>query len=191
MGYDTAVLPSNRPSNRQDVGMAKRKTTVYIDDEVLRATKVLAARTGRREYEIVGDALRSYLGLEAVESVWRRSQLSEEQAEAVAYGELHAMRDERDARGNQLGACGFDEDRFAVGPFESNPVIRARHLAILELGLRDGGFEVHVPQRRRFHLIREALLQQICHHWLSHGPGADEADVHAASPLSRIVGGAL
>ncbi len=77
--------------------MAKRKTTVYIDDDVLRATKVLAARTGRREYEIVGDALRSYLGLEAVESVWRRSQLNEEQAEALAYEELHAMRDERDA----------------------------------------------------------------------------------------------
>ncbi len=77
--------------------MAKRKTTVYIDDEVLRATKVLAARTGRREYEIVGDALRSYLGLEAVESVWRRSQLTAEEAQAIAYEELHAMRDERDA----------------------------------------------------------------------------------------------
>jgi hypothetical protein len=40
--------------------VAKRKTTIYIEDELLRTTKVLAARTGRREYEIVGDALRSY-----------------------------------------------------------------------------------------------------------------------------------
>jgi predicted transcriptional regulator len=77
--------------------MGKRKTTVYIDDDLLKATKSLAARTGRRTYEIVDDALRSYLGFEAVESVWRRSRLSEEEAQAVAYRELHAMRRDADA----------------------------------------------------------------------------------------------
>ena len=77
--------------------MAKRKTTIYIDDELLRAMKVLAARSGRLQSEIVGDALRSYLALGAVESVWRRSTLSDEEAQALAYDELHAMRRDREA----------------------------------------------------------------------------------------------
>lgn len=53
---------------------------VYLDDEVLRATKVLAARTGRPEYAIVDEALRSYLGLDTVAAVWQRSTLSDEDA---------------------------------------------------------------------------------------------------------------
>jgi hypothetical protein len=76
--------------------MAKRKTTVYLEDDVFRATKVLAARTGRPEYEIVDKALRQYLGLDAVASVWGRSTLSEDDALEMAYDELHAMRRERD-----------------------------------------------------------------------------------------------
>ena len=43
---------------------------------------------------------------------------------------------------------------------EANPVIGARLLAILELRLRHRGAEVHVPQRRRLELIRDAALQQ-------------------------------
>jgi hypothetical protein len=74
---------------------ARRKTTVYLDEDVLRASRVLAARTGQHEYEIVNAALRSFLGLAAVERVWGRSQLSEEQAAALAYGELRAMRRDR------------------------------------------------------------------------------------------------
>ncbi|MBV9282906.1 MAG: hypothetical protein JOZ41_22765 [Chloroflexi bacterium] len=76
--------------------MARKKTTVYLDEEVLRATKVMAARTGRPEYEIVDEALRRYLGLDAVATVWNRSTLSEDEAMALADEELHAMRGERD-----------------------------------------------------------------------------------------------
>ena len=72
--------------------MAKRKTTIYVDDGVLRAAKVLAARTGKRDSEVVEEALRSYLGMEAVESVWRRSTLSEKQSLDLAYSELHKAR---------------------------------------------------------------------------------------------------
>lgn len=90
------VLLDRGPSTLHNVDMAKRKTTLYLDDEVLQATKVLAAHTGRPEYEIVDEALRSYLGLEAVASVWKRSTLSEDEAMALAYEELHAMREERD-----------------------------------------------------------------------------------------------
>lgn len=40
------------------VGMDKERTTVYLDKSVLRATKVFAARTGPRDYEIADAALR-------------------------------------------------------------------------------------------------------------------------------------
>jgi hypothetical protein len=39
----------------------RRKTTVYVDEELLRSAKVLAARTDRKEYEVFEEALRSYL----------------------------------------------------------------------------------------------------------------------------------
>jgi len=72
--------------------MAKKKTTIYIDDGLLKATKVLAARTGKKEYEVVEDALRGYLGFGALEKIWSRSQLTEREALELAYQELHAAR---------------------------------------------------------------------------------------------------
>ena len=33
--------------------MARKKTTIYIEDTLLKAAKVLAARTGKKEYEVV------------------------------------------------------------------------------------------------------------------------------------------
>jgi len=70
----------------------KRKTTVYIDDGLLRAVKVAAARSGQREYQVVEQALRSYLGMELLERAGWRSSLSEKEAMNLAYGELHRSR---------------------------------------------------------------------------------------------------
>jgi hypothetical protein len=75
--------------------MAKKKTTVYLDEDLLRTTKVMAARSGRREYQIVEEALRFYFGLESVKNVWARSDLSEDQALKLAYEEIHAARGQR------------------------------------------------------------------------------------------------
>lgn len=51
--------------------MARRKTTVYIEDELLTATKVAAARAHKHEYEVFEEALRRHLGLQdVVERVW-------------------------------------------------------------------------------------------------------------------------
>ena len=72
--------------------MAKKKTTVYIDEDLLRAAKIMAARTGVREYQILEDALRRYLGWEGIRNTWSRSDLSEDQALDLAYEELHAAR---------------------------------------------------------------------------------------------------
>jgi hypothetical protein len=70
----------------------KRKTTVYLEDDLLRATKIAAARTGKRDYQVVEEALPAYLGLELLERVGARSKLSEDEAIKLAYQELHRSR---------------------------------------------------------------------------------------------------
>jgi geranylgeranyl pyrophosphate synthase len=72
--------------------MARKKTTIYVEDTLLRAAKVLAARTGKKEYEVFEDALRGHLGLEALQTVWSRNKLTEKDALEVAYREIHASR---------------------------------------------------------------------------------------------------
>jgi len=79
--------------------MARRKTTVYLDEGLLRKTKVVAARTGKREYEVIEAALQKYLGLDVLDRVWARNAtipLDPDEALALAYEELHAFRAERD-----------------------------------------------------------------------------------------------
>jgi predicted transcriptional regulator len=75
----------------------RRKTTVYLDEDLIRWAKVLATRTDRKDYEILEAALRQYLGVDVLERVWARSDLTEEEALKVAYEELNAMRRERAA----------------------------------------------------------------------------------------------
>jgi hypothetical protein len=80
--------------------MARKKTTVYIDEALLRAAKVAAARSGKREYEVFEEALRRHLGLtEAVERIWSRispeEAPSEQEAAQLADEELAAARAER------------------------------------------------------------------------------------------------
>ena len=70
----------------------RRKTTVYVDETVLRAARVAAARTGRRDYQVVEDALRSYLGMELLDKVSKRSSLDETEALTIAYRETHRSR---------------------------------------------------------------------------------------------------
>ena len=83
--------------------MARKKTTIYLESDLLNATKALAA-SGRREYEVV--ELRAYMRSEEVEQarqelkdlldrVSERSTLTDEEAMAIAYEELHAARAEQ------------------------------------------------------------------------------------------------
>ena len=68
--------------------------------------------------------------------------------------------DERHARGEQLGARRLDVHvAGAVGLVERDAVVGGGLLAVLELGLRDRGAEVDVPQRRRERLVRLAALE--------------------------------
>lgn len=75
-------------------GMARRQTTLYLDDEILQAAQVVASRSHRDQSQVVEDALRSYLGLDVVEEVWRSSDLSEAEALALADEEKHAAREQ-------------------------------------------------------------------------------------------------
>ena len=75
----------------------RRKVTLYVDEDVLRATRVRAARTDRRDSDIVEDALRSYLGFDVVERVWAHSDLEEDEAMRLAVKETRAVRTDRAA----------------------------------------------------------------------------------------------
>jgi predicted transcriptional regulator len=72
--------------------MARRATTLYLEDEILQAAQAVAARSHRDESSVVEDALRSYLGLDVVEATWRRSDLDEAAALELADAEKHAAR---------------------------------------------------------------------------------------------------
>jgi hypothetical protein len=76
--------------------MARKKTTVYVDEDILRAAKVMAARTGKRDSDVFEEALRAYTALGIAREAWKESDLSEEEALELAYQELHAMRREQE-----------------------------------------------------------------------------------------------
>lgn len=78
--------------------MTRKKATVYLDEELLRGAKIMAARTDRKDYEVFEAALRRYLGVEVLEKVWARSDLTEEEGLQIATEELDAMRRERAER---------------------------------------------------------------------------------------------
>jgi hypothetical protein len=79
----------------------KKKVTLYVDEDVIRAARVLAARTDKRDSEVVEDALRAYLGFDVLATVWARSDLGEDEAMRLAVEETHATRAEkRAARGS-------------------------------------------------------------------------------------------
>lgn len=75
--------------------MSKVRTTLTIEQEVLRAVKVRAARTGKGDSEVIEDALRRDLGLDLLERVWAENGMLEEDAAALAVEAQHATRRRR------------------------------------------------------------------------------------------------
>lgn len=72
----------------------KSRATYSLDSSLLRATRVAAAREGKRESEIVEEALRRYLGLGVLEEIWAQSpgDLTADEALDLAVAEQHAAR---------------------------------------------------------------------------------------------------
>jgi hypothetical protein len=80
--------------------MSKARTTVTLDEDVFRAVKIKAARTGKRDSEVIEESLRRDLGLDALAQLWAKvTPAPEDEGMRLAYDELHAMREERRAEG--------------------------------------------------------------------------------------------
>ncbi len=86
--------------------MTKKKTTVYLDSDVLTATKAAALTSDRSESAVIEDALRSYFRsghidmlrdelLELLERVSSVSDLDEDTALARAVAEVRTVRRRR------------------------------------------------------------------------------------------------
>ena len=75
--------------------MAKVRTTLTIDDTVMKAVKIRAARTGRGDSEVIEDALRRDLVLDLLERLWGDSKFSEKEATALALEAQHKTRRRR------------------------------------------------------------------------------------------------
>ena len=75
--------------------MPKVRTTLTIDEEVLRAVKVRAARTGKGDSEVIEEALRRQLGLDLLERLWTRNDMAENAATALAVRAQHETRPKR------------------------------------------------------------------------------------------------
>lgn len=63
-----------------------------LDERVLRAVRVKAARTGRRDSDVIEEALRRDLGFELLERVWANADIDEGEALAIAVEEQHKAR---------------------------------------------------------------------------------------------------
>jgi hypothetical protein len=72
--------------------MAKVRTTLTVDEDVLRAVKIVAARAGKGDSQVIEEALRRDLGLDLLERLWSRNEMSEEDAMALAIEAQQATR---------------------------------------------------------------------------------------------------
>ena len=73
--------------------MAKVRTTLTIDPDVLRAVKVRAARLGKGDSDVIEEALRRDLGLELLDRLWAANDLDEADALALAVEAQNRTRD--------------------------------------------------------------------------------------------------
>jgi plasmid stability protein len=72
--------------------MTKVRTTVTLDDDVLRAVKIRAARLGRGDSEVIEASLRRDLGLDLLDGLWAKNDLPEADAMALAVEAQHRTR---------------------------------------------------------------------------------------------------
>lgn len=84
-------------SIRYDADVAKVRTTISLDEQVLRALRVRAARDGRADSEVIEEALRRELGFDLLDRLWARNDMDEDEAHALAVEALQATRRARTA----------------------------------------------------------------------------------------------
>jgi plasmid stability protein len=77
--------------------MARIKTTLTVDEYLLRQVRVRAARSGRRDSDVLDDVLREGLGV--LERIGAAANLGDEEALELASSVVHEVREERARRG--------------------------------------------------------------------------------------------
>jgi len=77
--------------------VSKVRTTVTLDQEVLRLVKVRAARLGKGDSQVIEDSLRRDLGLELLDRLWSENRMSEPKAMKLALEAQHSTRSRRRA----------------------------------------------------------------------------------------------
>lgn len=75
--------------------MARVRTTVTLDQDVLRWVRVRAARQGKGDSEVIEESLRRDLGLDLLDRIWARNDMDEDEAMRLAVEAQHATRRRR------------------------------------------------------------------------------------------------
>ena len=97
------------------MAVARKKTALYLDPDLVRTAKLIAATEGKHDYEVIEEALEEYVAarreraqrqaldlfdrIEARHAAEDIPPLTDDEAIQLANEELHAMRAERRQRG--------------------------------------------------------------------------------------------
>ena len=77
--------------------MSKVRTTLTIDEDVLKWVKIRAARTGVSDSAVIEESLRRDLKLDVLDELWANATMSEAKASELAVEGQHATRPRRRA----------------------------------------------------------------------------------------------
>jgi hypothetical protein len=75
--------------------MTKVRTTLTLDEEVMRLVKVRAARQRKGDSEVIEESLRRDLGLEMLDKLWSKNKLGDEKTMQLALEAQHSTRTRR------------------------------------------------------------------------------------------------
>jgi len=79
--------------------MAKVRTTLTIDEDVLKWVRIRAARTGASDSAVIEESLRRDLKLDVLDELWSNATMSEAKASELAVEAQHATRPPRRGSG--------------------------------------------------------------------------------------------
>lgn len=75
--------------------MPKVRTTLTIDEDVLKWVKIRAARTGVSDSAVIEESLRRDLKLDVLDELWAHATMSQAKASELAVEAQHATRPRR------------------------------------------------------------------------------------------------
>ena len=72
--------------------MPRVRTTVTLDEQVLRWVKIRAARSGKGDSAVIEESLRRDLGLDVADRLWEKGEMREEDSMKLAIEAQHRTR---------------------------------------------------------------------------------------------------